>query len=198
MRRRLSALLAAVLIIGLFVVGQAGARSAAAPPSSTQGHSISWDRYSMSIDNRRVFLWSGEFEYWRLPSPGLWRDVLEKMKAAGFNTVATYFDWDYHSPAPGVYDFSGVRDVDTFLDIAQQVGLYVIARPGPYINAETDGGGLPGWLSNLKGTARTTDPGYLAAVDDWFSHIDPIIARHQLSNGTGSVIATRWRTSSTA
>jgi beta-galactosidase len=162
---------------------------AAATPAGHAAHSITWDRYSLEIDGRRLFMWAGEFEYWRLPSPSLWRDVLEKMKAAGFNTVATYFNWDYHSPAPGVYDFTGVRDVDRFLDIADQVGMYVIARPGPYINAETDGGGLPSWLGDVKARARTTDPGYLAAADEWLGHIDPIIARHQLTNGTGTVLA---------
>ncbi len=70
------------------------------------------------------------------------------MKAAGFNATSLYFDWGYHSPAPGVYDFTGVRDVDKLLDMAQQAGLYVIARPAPYINAEVDGGGLPGWLDH--------------------------------------------------
>ena len=53
------------------------------------------------------------------------------MKAAGFNAVSLYFDWDYHSPRPGVYDFTGVRDVDKLLDMAQQAGLYVIVRPAP-------------------------------------------------------------------
>ena len=65
-----------------------------------------------------MWLWSAEFHYFRLPNPDLWRDKLEKLKAAGFNAVSLYFDWAYHSPAPGVYDFSGVRDVDRLLDIA--------------------------------------------------------------------------------
>jgi beta-galactosidase len=161
--------------------------TASSAPAETH-HAVSWDQYSLKIDGKRIFLWSGELDYWRLPSPDLWLDIMQKIKAAGFNAIATYFNWDYHSPAPGVYNFSGVRDVDRFLNMANQVGLYVIARPGPYINAETDGGGFPGWLSNIKGTARTTDPAYLGAVDQWLSHIDPIIARHQLTNGTGSVI----------
>ena len=168
-------------------VSTASSSTTSSAPAGTH-HAISWDQYSLKIDGKRVFLWGGEFDYWRLPSPDLWLDIMQKIKAAGFNTISTYFNWDYHSPAPGVYNFSGVRDVDRFLDLANKVGLYVIARPGPYINAETDGGGFPGWLSNIKGTARTTDPAYIDAVDQWLSHIDPIIARHQLTNGTGSVI----------
>ncbi|MCU7722805.1 beta-galactosidase [Actinoplanes sp. KI2] len=142
----------------------------------------------MIIDGRRTFVWSGEMHPFRLPSPALWRDVLQKMKAIGFNTVSVYFDWGYHSPAPGEYDFTGVRDMDRLLDIADEAGLYVIARPGPYINAEADGGGFPAWLATQAGKARSDAPDYLAATDEWQSAIDAIIARHQLSNGTGSVI----------
>jgi len=142
----------------------------------------------MIIGGERTFIWSGEMHPFRIPSVALWRDTLEKMKAIGFNTVSFYFDWGYHSPAPGVYDFTGVRDMDRLLDIADQVGLYVIARPGPYINAEADGGGFPAWLATQAGRARSDAPDYLAATDEWQSEIDAIIARHQLSNGTGSVI----------
>ncbi len=70
-----------------------------------------------------------------------------------------YFDWGYHSPKPGVYDFTGVRDVDKLLDMAQEAGLYVIARPAPYINAEVDSGGLPGWLTTKAENNRSDDPG---------------------------------------
>ena len=53
------------------------------------------------IDGQRTFIWSGEFHYWRLPSPDLWRDMLQKMKADGYNAVSIYFDWGYHSPKQG-------------------------------------------------------------------------------------------------
>jgi beta-galactosidase GanA len=151
-------------------------------------HTITYDRYSLSIDGHRTMIWSGEFHPFRLPSPDLWRDVLQKMRASGFNAVSVYFDWGYHSPKRGVYDFTGVRDMDRLLAIAQEVGLYVIARPGPYINGETDSGGFPGWLTTQAGVARTDAADYLAATDEWQAHIDPIIARHQLTAGTGSVI----------
>ena len=94
-----------------------------------------------------------------VPSPGslcLWRDILQKMKASGYNTVAVYFDWGYHSPKQGVYDFSGVRDMDRMLTMAQEEGLYVITRAGPYVNAELTRGGFPGWLVNQQARARTT------------------------------------------
>jgi beta-galactosidase GanA len=152
-------------------------------------HTITFDHYSLMIDGNRVFIYSGEFHPFRLPSPDLWRDVFEKMKAGGFNTICCYFDWGYHSPKAGLYDFTGIRDLDKFLSLAAEAGLYVIVRPGPYINAETDSGGFPGWLTTIKGRARSTAADYLAGAYEWLSQVDPIIARHQLTNGTGSVIA---------
>jgi beta-galactosidase len=143
----------------------------------------------MTVDGKRLYVWSGEFAYWRLPSPDAWRDVLQKMKAGGFNAVSVYFDWGFHSPKQGVYDFSGIRDVGKLLDMAAETGIYVIARPGPYINAETESGGLPGWLINQKGVSRTMAPDYLAAADDWLTRIDAILARHQVTDGGGTVLA---------
>ncbi|HEX3830798.1 MAG TPA: beta-galactosidase, partial [Solirubrobacteraceae bacterium] len=151
-------------------------------------HTVTFDKYSLMLDGRRTFIWSGEFHPFRLPSPSLWRDVLEKMKAEGYDAVSVYFDWGYHSPKPGVYDFTGVRNMDALLDIAQQVGLYVIARPGPYVNGELDAGGFPGWLLTQAGKARTNAPDYMAAADQWLHQIDQVLARHQYTSGTGPVI----------
>lgn len=183
MRRQATSLLLAALLVALPV-----AHARQAPATDRSPHKVSYDRYSLRIDGKRLYVWSGSFHYWRLPSPGLWKDVLQKMKAGGYNAVEIYFNWNFHSPRRGAYDFSGVRDVDRLLDMAAEVGIYVIARPGPYINAETDGGGLPGWLVTEAGKPRSTAPDYTAAYREWMSHIDPIIARHQISNGTGTVI----------
>ena len=171
---------------GLSAASPAAAASLGADGKS---HTVTYDGYSFMVDGKRTYIWSGEFHYFRLPSPSLWLDIFQKMKAAGFNATSLYFDWGYHSPAPGVYDFNGVRNVDELLDMASQAGLYVIARPGPYINAEADGGGFPGWLSTTPGNTRTGDPAYLKYSDEWQTQIDRIIARHQITNGTGSVIA---------
>ncbi|EPD63722.1 beta-galactosidase [Streptomyces sp. HGB0020] len=166
-----------------------GQISADAPAAGARAHTVTLDGYSFLVDGRRTYLWSGEFHYFRLPSPDLWRDIFQKMKAAGFNSTSLYFDWGYHSPKPGVYDFTGVRDVDKLLDMAEEAGLYVIARPAPYINAEVDSGGLPGWLTTKAENNRSDDPRFLKYADEWLTQIDRIIARHQLTNGTGSVIA---------
>jgi len=161
-----------------------GASNVAAAPV----HTVTYDRYSLVIDGKPTYLWSGSFHYWRLPSPDSWLDVLQKMKAAGFNAVEIYFDWGYHSPKRGVYDFSGIRDVDRLLDMARDVGIYVIARPGPYINAETDAGGFPGWLVTTSGKPRSDSPEYTAAYREWMTQINRIIARHQVTDGRGSVL----------
>lgn len=150
------------------------------------------------IDGRRLFLYSGEFHYWRLPSTSQWEDRLEKIKAAGLNAVSIYFDWQYHSSAPGQYDFTGVRDVNKLLDMTDKLGLYVLARVGPYMNAEADAGGLPGWLltkplyprdQSWNGTVAQPEysPLYAQYSKEWLDHIVPILAHHQVTTG-GSVL----------
>jgi beta-galactosidase GanA len=181
MRRPIVAAVLATLLASLLT---APVRQAVAVPA----HEVTYDRYSLKVDGKRVLLWSGEFHYFRLPSQRLWRDVLEKIRAAGFTGVSLYFDWAYHSPAPGEYDFTGVRDVDRLLDLTEELGLYTVVRPGPYINAEVSGGGFPAWLKQVPGRGRSSDPGYTEAYRDWLGHINPIIARHQVTRG-GSVIA---------
>ena len=175
--RRLGVSMAMLTALGL--LGAAQAETA---------HKVTYDRYSLMIDGKPIYLWSGSFHYWRLPSPDLWSDVLQKMKAAGFNAVEIYFDWGYHSPRRGVYDFTGIRDVDRLLDMARDAGIYVIARPGPYINAETDAGGFPGWLVDTGGKPRSPDPEYTAAYQEWMGQIDRILARHQVTDGRGTVL----------
>ncbi len=95
------------------------------------------------IDGKRVWLVSGSIHYFRVPAE-LWRDRLLKAKRAGLNCITTYVPWNYHEPIEGVWNFEGDRDVAQFVRLADELGLYVILRPGPYICAEWDFGGLPG------------------------------------------------------
>ncbi len=147
------------------------------------GLQISYDKYSLIIDGQRTFIRSGAMHYFRLPSQELWRDRLFKLKAAGYNAVDLYFCWNYHSPAQGVYDFTGIRDVQALLKITQELGLFVIARPGPYINAEYSGGGFPGWLlakrhlplrNRREGAFEWSDE-YMSYVTEWWQQIIPFI-----------------------
>jgi len=168
----------------------ARAATAAAPelPRHRVPHSVTFDKYSLMVDGRRLVLWSGEFHPFRLPSPSLWPDVLQKMRANGYNAVSIYVNWSYHSPAPGSYDFTGVRDLDRFLALAAAVGIFVTVRPGPYINAEVDAGGFPGWLTATPGTARTNDPTYLGHADEWLTAVNAIVSKHQYTDGGGTVL----------
>ena len=150
---------------------------------------IAWDRHSLIIDGHREMIFAGEFHPFRLPSPSLWRDVLQKMKASGLNAVSFYFSWGYHSAKPGHYDFTGIRNVERAIQMAEEEGLYVIARMGPYVNAELTAGGFPGWLLRQRAEARTDAAEYQAATDEWMTQINAILARHQITNGSGSVIA---------
>ncbi|HEU6456023.1 MAG TPA: beta-galactosidase, partial [Roseateles sp.] len=150
---------------------------------------ITWDRHSLIIDGRREMIFAGEFHPFRLPSPSLWRDVLQKMKASGLNAVSLYFSWGYHSSQPGHYDFSGVRNIERAIEMAEEEGLYVIARMGPYVNAELTAGGFPGWLLRQRAEARTDAAEYQAAADEWMTQVNAILARHQITNGGGNLIA---------
>ena len=94
---------------------------------------------------------SGEIEYARIPRAD-WRDWLRKVRAMGLNTITVYVFWNLHETSPGVFDFSGQKDVAEFVREAQQEGLYVVLRPGPYVCAEWDLGGYPAW--SLKQSRR--------------------------------------------
>lgn len=130
---------------------------------------------------------SGSMHYARVPS-AYWSDRLQKMKDCGLNTVQTYVPWNFHEMEPGNYNFSGDRDLGAFLKAAQDAGLLVIVRAGPYICAEWDMGGLPWWLLRHKDIAlRTSDPVYLSFVDRWMAQLLPIVKTFLYSNG-GPVI----------
>lgn len=127
-------------------------------------------------------LFSGEIHPFRLPVPTLWLDVLQKIRALGFNCVSIYIDWALLEGKPGDFKAGGVFDLAPFFQAALQTGIYIIARPGPYINAEVSGGGFPGWLQRVRGTLRTGAPDYLNATDNYMSNICRIIADAQITN----------------
>ncbi len=156
--------------------------------SANARHDVAYNGSALWIDGRQVALSAARFDYWRLPAPLLWPEVFRRIKAAGYNAVALDLYWGYHSARPGTYDFSGVRDLDALFDGAARAGLYIVVQSGPYIDAGADASGLPDWM-----LARTASRGrlrarYLRESREWFARIDAIVARHQLTNGTGSVI----------
>ncbi|KAK6952112.1 hypothetical protein Daesc_006643 [Daldinia eschscholtzii] len=148
---------------------------------------ITWDSHSLYVKGERVMVMSGEFHPWRLPVPSLWLDIFQKVKALGFNCVSFYSNWALLEGKPGNFSAEGVFSYEQFFAAATQTGIYLIARPGPYINAEVSFGGFPGWLQRIKGQLRTSDSDYLAATDNYISQIGAIIAKAQITNG-GPVI----------
>ncbi|KAI0180576.1 glycoside hydrolase family 35 protein [Hypoxylon sp. FL1284] len=148
---------------------------------------VKWDEHSLFVNGERVMIFSGEIHPFRLPVPSLWLDVLQKIKALGFNCVSIYIDWALLEGKPGEFVTRGVFDLQPFFDAASKTGIYIIARPGPYINAEVSGGGFPGWLQRVRGTLRTGAPDYLNATTNYMSNVCKVIADAQITNG-GPVI----------
>lgn len=126
---------------------------------------------------------SGSIHYSRIPRV-YWKDRLLKMYMAGLNAIQTYIPWNYHEESPGQYNFSGDRDLQHFLQLAQDIGFLVILRPGPYICGEWEMGGLPAWLLTKKNIVlRSSDKDYLSAVDTWMGKLLPLIKPFLYQNG---------------
>ncbi|MBP5550883.1 MAG: beta-galactosidase [Bacilli bacterium] len=138
------------------------------------------------LNGEKFHIYSGAIHYFRI-MPEYWRDRLLKLKAAGFNTVETYIPWNLNEKRKGEFDFSGRLDIEKFLSIAQEVGLYAIVRPGPYICAEWDLGGLPAWLIKETKNIRCMDEVYTRHVKDYFTELFKHLVNHQLSHG-GNII----------
>lgn len=139
------------------------------------------------MDGEPMVILSGAMHYFRIPRE-YWKDRLLKLKECGFNCVETYTCWNLHEPREGEYDFSGMLDVVEYVKLAKEMGLYVILRPGPYICAEWDFGGLPAWLlsyPNIK--VRCYDELYLEKVRRYFGVLTEKLREHFASNG-GNII----------
>ncbi|XP_029303032.1 beta-galactosidase-1-like protein 2 isoform X1 [Cottoperca gobio] len=141
-----------------------------------------------TLERKPFRILGGSIHYFRVPR-AYWEDRLLKMKACGLNTLTTYVPWNLHEPERGVFHFEDQLDLVAYLRLAASLGLWVILRPGPYICAEWDLGGLPSWLlrdKNMK--LRTTYPGFTDAVDSFFNHLIEKVVPLQYSKG-GPIIA---------
>ncbi|WP_097923469.1 beta-galactosidase family protein [Streptomyces sp. wa1063] len=137
------------------------------------------------LDGKPVRLLSGALHYFRVHE-AQWEHRLAMLAAMGLNCVETYVPWNLHEPREGE-----VRDVGSlgrFLDAVERAGLWAIVRPGPYICAEWENGGLPVWVTGRFGRrVRTRDAAYRAVVERWFRELLPQVVRRQVSRG-GPVI----------
>ncbi|MEW6196821.1 MAG: beta-galactosidase [Bacteroidota bacterium] len=148
------------------------------------------------------FIISGEIHYFRL-APSKWEKHLRLLKQSGANTTSTYIPWDWHEYEEGKFDFTGVtdpaRNLIRYIKLCKKVGLDLIAKPGPYILAEYESQGLPGWLiqKNIKEMHALDENGNIISPDLmcymsdkflhysflWYDKVMPVIAQHQQSNG---------------
>ena len=125
---------------------------------------------------------SGAIHYFRI-QPEDWYHSLYNLKALGFNTVETYVPWNMHEPKKGQFDFQGILDIEKFLNIAQDLGLYAIVRPSPFICAEWEFGGMPAWLLTEDMRIRSSDASYLQAVADYYDELLPRLVPRLLDKG---------------
>ncbi|GAA4265964.1 beta-galactosidase family protein [Frondihabitans peucedani] len=129
---------------------------------------------------RRIL--SGALHYFRI-HPDLWADRIEKARLLGLNTIETYVPWNDHEPVPGAWTTEGMLDLGRFLDLVHAAGLHAIVRPGPYICAEYDNGGLPAWLfTDPEVGIRRFEPRFMTAVESYLRRVYDIVAPRQLDH----------------
>ena len=149
---------------------------------------LTYDRQNFLLDGKLYQIISGAMHYFRIV-PQYWEDRLKKLKACGFNTVETYVCWNLHERREGEFDFEGILDVERYISIAESLGLNVIIRPGPYICAEWDFGGLPSWLLKYSNMAlRCNDPAYLEKARPYYRELFKRIRPHLCTNGGGVIM----------
>ncbi|KAM9453153.1 beta-galactosidase-1-like protein 2 isoform 1-T1 [Salvelinus alpinus] len=154
----------------------------------SQKEGLRANSFQFTLEREPFRILGGSIHYFRVPR-AYWEDRLLKMRACGVNTLTTYVPWNLHEPERGVFNFQDQLDLKAYISLAAELGLWVILRPGPYICAEWDLGGLPSWLlrdKNMK--LRTTYPGFTEAVNSFFDKLIPIIKPLQFEEG-GPIIA---------
>ncbi|KAM3601459.1 uncharacterized protein V6R79_013199 [Siganus canaliculatus] len=149
---------------------------------------LSANSSQFTLEGQPFHILGGSIHYFRVPR-AYWRDRLLKMKACGINTLTTSVPWSLHQPEKGVFNFHTQLDLEAYVNLAAELGLWVILRPGPYISSELDLGGLPSWLlSDGSMRLRTTYPGFTQAVNAFFDKLIPKMVPLQFKKG-GPIIA---------
>lgn len=134
------------------------------------------------LDQKPFKVLSGAIHYFRV-HPDDWYHSLYNLKALGFNTVETYVPWNVHEPEKGCFNFQGQLDLEKFLQTAQDLGLYAIVRPSPFICAEWEFGGLPAWLLTEDMRIRSSDPRFIEAVAAYYDELLPRLTPRLLDRG---------------
>lgn len=146
-------------------------------------HSFTIKGEKFLLDHKPFHIISGEIHYPRVPR-AYWQHRIQAAKAMGLNTICTYVFWNAHESQPGKFDFTGNLDVAAFVKMIQEAGLYAIVRPGPYVCAEWDFGGLPWWLlADPQMQVRCSYPGYMTALKRFILRVGKELAPLQISRG---------------
>jgi beta-galactosidase len=160
-----------------------GAPATVEPAPDGKPHSFRVEVSQFVLDGKPFRIVSGEMHYPRIPRE-YWRARLKMARAMGLNAITTYVFWNEHEQTPGTYDFSGNNDIAEFIREAQQEGLYVILRPGPYVCAEWEFGGYPAWLLKDPTTVvRSSDPKFMVPATRWIKRLGQELAPLQIGNG---------------
>ena len=146
------------------------------------GHFTVGDK-SFLLNGEPFVVKAAEIHYPRIPQP-YWEHRIKMCKALGMNTVCIYVFWNIHEQREGQFDFTGNNDVAAFCRLAQKNGMYVIVRPGPYVCAEWEMGGLPWWLLKKKDIRlREQDPYFMERVKIFEQKVGEQLASLTIQNG---------------
>ncbi|HWI52373.1 MAG TPA: beta-galactosidase [Symbiobacteriaceae bacterium] len=149
---------------------------------------VHYDHRAITINGERRLIISGAVHYPR-STPSMWPRLMQESVAAGLNTIETYLFWNLHEPRRGVFDFTGRLDLMRFCQVAQEHGLNVILRIGPYICAEINYGGFPAWLRDVPGIRmRTWNEPFMREMGRWVRHAANMLRPLFAANG-GPIIA---------
>lgn len=177
---------AAALLGLLAAVPSASAQA----PEAGKRHTFEIGGEAFMLDGKPFVIRTGEMHFTRVPHE-YWRHRLKLLKAMGMNAVCAYLFWNFHEFEEGKFNWTGQADAAEFCRIAQEEGLWVVLRPGPYVCSEWDGGGLPWWLLKKEGIQlRTKDADFMAASRRWFKEVGRVLAPLQFQNG-GPILLTQ-------
>ena len=156
---------------------------ASADGAASDHHTFGHEGEHFLLDGKPFQIISGDIHYARVPRE-YWRDRLRKIRSLGLNTICTYMFWNLHEPEPGAFNFADNLDAAAFIRMAQEEGLWVLLRPGPYVCAEWDFGGLPSWLLATRDMkVRTVDPRFLDAARKYMGEVGRQLAPLQITRG---------------
>ncbi|WP_446743376.1 beta-galactosidase [Silvibacterium acidisoli] len=148
-----------------------------AEPLFQHPHIIRYDADCFTIRDKDVFVYSAALHYCRVPKE-LWRDRILKLKLAGFNTIETYVFWNYHEPVEGQVD---MREIEEFIQLVKELGMWLILRIGPYVCAEWDAGGFPHWLIAKQFPLRSDHPESIKSSQYWYDRVLPIVKKNMIT-----------------